>query len=268
NFLEPHMPFYGPLDDLHDPEEITLPKNYDDPLEEDEPLAYRLKRAQYRKNGFEGHDLTTEAGWRRLIANYWGLCSQVDLSVGEILNTLENEGLADNTVVVYTSDHGDMMGAHQLLAKTVMYEESTRVPWLMRIPSQGSKQQIVHNPVSHVDMAPTLLDLLGKPMDEALPGHSLTGLMKEGKAVEDHVFIEWNPAGTNDRANDKNEEQKALLSFTRTVVSPDGWKLCLNTQDKHQLFNLNEDPGETKNLFHTGQHKERIAAFTKQIHRW
>ncbi len=275
NFLEPHMPFYGPLDDLHSPGETRLPDNYDDPLEENEPLAYRLKRAHFRENGFEGHDLKTESGWRRLIANYWGLCSQVDLSVGEILRTLEREGLAENTIVVYTSDHGDMMGAHQMLAKTVMYEESVRVPWLMRIPQTGFTHQVIHHPVSNIDMVPTLLDLFGKERDERLAGHSLTGVLKGEDPLQDHVFIEWNPAGN--RASryapalhsvSKDEASRALASHTRTVVTPDGWKLCLNTKDKNQLFNLAEDPGETTNLYDSGRHKDRIAALTKRIRQW
>ena len=163
NFLEPHMPFYGPLDDVHDPNEVTLPKNYSDPLEENEPLRYRLLRERYRQQGYGGHDLKTEAGWRRLTANYWGLVTQVDRSVGAILETLETLGLADNTIVVYTSDHGDMMGSHNLLAKTVMYEESVRVPWLIRYPKKMRSQRIYKHPVSHIDMVPTLLDLMGKP---------------------------------------------------------------------------------------------------------
>ncbi len=132
------MPFFGPLDDLHDPSEVTLPKNYSDPLEENEPLRYRLLRERYRQQGYDGHDLKTEAGWRRLTANYWGLVTQVDRSVGAILETLETLGLANNTIVVYTSDHGDMMGSHNLLAKTVMYEESVRVPWLIRYPKEDA----------------------------------------------------------------------------------------------------------------------------------
>ncbi len=275
NFLEPHMPFYGPFDDLHNPAEVRLPRNYEDPLEENEPLAYRLKRAHYREKGFEGHDLKTESGWRRLVANYWGLCSQVDLSVGEILRTLEREGLADNTIVVYTSDHGDMMGAHQLLAKTVMYEESIRVPWLMRIPQTGFTHQVIHRPVSHIDLVPTLLDLLGKTSETPLPGQSLMPVLKENKPQQDHVFLEWNPAEnlvaryvSAMPSIGKEEAEKALSSYTRSVVSPDGWKLCLNTHDKNQLFNLNDDPGETTNLYYTGGHKDRIADLEKRIQQW
>ncbi|MHC4752609.1 MAG: sulfatase-like hydrolase/transferase [Planctomycetota bacterium] len=119
NFLEPHMPFFGPLDDEHDPEQVDLPANFRDPLEDNEPLRYRIKREYYRKR--YGED---EKTFRELIARYWGLVTQVDRSVGAILQTLENLGLADKTIVVYTSDHGDMMGSHNLVTKGVMYEEA------------------------------------------------------------------------------------------------------------------------------------------------
>src|SRR5690606_6166913 len=111
NFLEPHMPFWGPLNEMYDPAEVYLPASFDDPLEENEPLNYRLKRENVlKKYG------STEADFRSLISRYWGLASQVDMSVGVILNKLKELGLDKNTIVIYTSDHGDMMGAHRLVA--------------------------------------------------------------------------------------------------------------------------------------------------------
>jgi len=275
NFLEPHMPFFGPLNNEHDPREVTLPENFDDPLEEDEPLRYRRLRERYRQLGYDGHDLKTEAGWRRLIANYWGLVTQVDLSVGAILKKLEELDLAENTIVVYTSDHGDMMGSHSLLAKTVMYEEAVKVPWLMRIPQLGRKQRILQGRFSHIDLVPTLLDLMGKAKPDALPGQSLAPLMKGGKVGEDHVYIEWNHAPRK-----LNQKEKASLDdlrkmpvdvsddFVRTVISPDDWKVCLSDRDKCQLFNLRKDPGETTNLFYSGRHREIIGRLAKRIQTW
>ena len=274
NFLEPHMPFYGPLDDEHDPEEVRLPSNFNDPLEDDEPLRYRLLRERYRNEGFEGRDLKTEKGWRRLIANYWGLVTQVDLSVGAILRTLEELDLADRTIVVYTSDHGDMMGSHNLLAKTVMYEEAAKVPWLMRIPQLRFQQKVIENPVSHIDMTPTLLDLMGKRAGDSLPGQSLVPLIKGRTVEEDHVYIEWNPAvqrGKTPRSIptiSAEEVERVHRAHTRTVISPGGWKLCLSDQDHSQLFNLNEDPAETRNLFYTDAHKDIVTSLTKKIHAW
>jgi choline-sulfatase len=247
NFLEPHMPFTGPLDDMYDPNEIDLPPNFNDPLEENEPEKCKKKQRDCaRKYG------TTEEDFRRLIARYWGLNSQVDLSVGAILDTLEQLGLADDTIVVYTSDHGDMMGSHHLVEKGLMYEESARIPWLMRVPAMGRERRVIEQPVSQIDLVPTLLELMGHGEAVAnLPGQSLVPLIEGGKVAEDHVFIEWN-----------------TTPKVRTVVSPDGWKLCLSKEDKCQLFDLSKDPYETTNLYDSGEHEDVIARLMEKIRAW
>lgn len=250
SFLEPHMPFFGPLDQEHDPDAVDLPLNFDDPLEEDEPKRCRDARRKYLRKGFGGHPLKTEADWRQLIARYWGLVTQVDRSVGAILDTLQRLGLAGNTIVVYTSDHGDMMGSHRLLTKGVMYEEAVRVPWLMRVPQWGRRQQVIGRPVSHIDLVPTLLELMGRPKPDRLPGQSLVPLIQGGSVAEDHVFIQW-------------PDPK-----TRTVVSPDGWKLCLRDTDRCQLYHLADDPGERTNLFYTGGYGAVIDRLTRRLRAW
>ncbi len=133
NFLEPHMPFTGPYDGLYDPAEVPLPPNFN-AAHPDEPIRCRLMREHYRLKGISGFDLSVESGWRRLIANYWGLVTLVDEAVGSILGTLSECALDDRTIVVFTSDHGDMMGSHRLVAKTVMFEEAVKVPLIMRVP--------------------------------------------------------------------------------------------------------------------------------------
>ena len=122
-------------------------------------------------------------------------------------------------------------------------------------------------------MVPTLLDLMGKPMEDRFTGHSLVPLMKGGVAQETDVFIEWNPSKEEIPTEaipgvDMNRAKRALESHTRTVVSPSGWKLCLNDQDSDQLFNLNLDPGETRNLYYTGMHNGRIEKLSRRIRRW
>jgi arylsulfatase len=274
NFLEPHMPFFGPLNDEHDPNEVDLPKNYNDPLEDNEPLAYRLERDYLRENGREGFPLKTEKDWRRLIANYWGLVTQVDLSVGAILKCLTDLGLDDNTIVVYTSDHGDMMGSHRLVGKGVMYEEAVKVPWLMRIPQFGQRQNLIQGRVSHIDLVPTLLDVMNFKPVQTLPGQSLLPLIHGKHVREDHAFIQWNPSKSQNKnySDEKVKPTDEMPSkkniFFRTVISPDAWKLNLSDYDKCQLFNLNRDPYETTNLFYSGQHQDIIKSLTAKIHKW
>jgi arylsulfatase A-like enzyme len=268
NFLEPHMPFFGPLDGEYDPQQVDLPANFADPLEDNEPLRYRIIREACRATYGQ-----SESDIRKLIARYWGLVTQVDLSVGAILRTLDDLGLAENTIVVYTSDHGDMMGAHHMVEKSVMYQEAVRIPWLVRVPSM--KGRFIEQPVSQIAMVPTVLELLGSKHKADLPGRSLVPLIKGGRAAQDHVFIQWNPnsgalklkkGGTN--LASKDERKRVEDEHSRAVISPDGWKLCLSDVDKSQLFNLRDDPGETTNLFDSGRHGEVITRLTAKIHQW
>ena len=126
-FLEPHRPYDGPLNDLHSAEEAPIPANYPGTPVEKEPRYYESLR---RVNREKAYNLGDRSVVQRLNRNYAGLCSQVDHALSRILWSLEASGQADNTIIVLTSDHGDLMGSHSLLAKMAMYEESVRVPFL------------------------------------------------------------------------------------------------------------------------------------------
>jgi len=283
NFLEPHMPFFGPRDDQYDPEAIPLPANFGYPPMEDQPLKARLfKQAQYDV-GNHGLPLKTESDWRRVIANYWGLCSLVDTYVGMILNTLDECGLRDNTIVVFTSDHGDMMGSHRLLAKCVQFEEAIRVPMLMRLPGQRSSHR-VKGPVSQIDIVPTLLDLLGQPIPSHLQGKSLRPWLKaSGDTVHNEdVFVEWNGPNTGFgdtiatvrmppsiwAAYPAEQVQKAVTDPVRTVLTPTGWKLNLSPLGEHELYNLVSDPLEIHNLASKPEYRPTMRDLAARIRRW
>lgn len=250
NFLEPHMPFNGPLNDLHSEVEAPVPENYPGFPIEKEPEYYKAKRQDFLENGFEGQELKTRAGFQRLNRNYAGLCAQVDLAVGRILKSLEESGQSGNTIIVFTTDHGEMMGAHTLLAKSVFYEEAIHVPMLLHVPFRQTVQQHVAQPVSHIDVVPTLLHLMGKPTPESLPGASLVPLIEGKQSREDHVFIEWHrPNG-------------------RTVISPDGWKMSLYDGDNCLLFNRGKDPLELTNLYYRPESKPVIARLRARLDKW
>ena len=249
NFLEPHMPFYGPLNDLHKPEEVDLPINFNDPIEDNEPRQCRDRVKKYVTGRYSNDlDLTKEYDWRRLIARYWGLVSQVDRSVGAILSTLEELGLAEDTIVVYTSDHGDMMGSHRLVEKSLMYQEAMRVPLMVRAPRFGLDSRVLEGHFSHIDLVPTVLDLMGAEPRTDLPGKSLLPTMRGEKPAPQPVFIEWNSASREPGAKVSSDPS------ARAVITPDGWKLCLYDTGEAQLFNLAADPGETTNLFGRPEH--------------
>jgi len=262
NFLEPHMPFFGPRDDQHDPEALPLPANFDAHPGPDQPLKLRLFREQYRHRGAGTGPLGPETNWRRLIANYWGLCSLVDTHFGKIVDTLSECGLDDNTIVVYTSDHGDMMGSHGLVGKCTQYEEASRVPLMLRAPWLDRPCRRISSPVSHIDLVPTLLELMGQLSPSHLQGQSwVADLQEQGGFPGRDVLVEWN--GPNSGAHLKDDdgemyhymarlasEQEANAAFAdpvRTIVSASGWKFNCNPRRQHELYNLREDPAETTN---------------------
>lgn len=252
NFLEPHMPFFGPYNDMHSESEAPVPANYPGDQLRNEPEKYRKSRAKYREDGFDGHDLKTRAGWQRLNRNYAGLCAHVDQALGRILWALEASGQAENTVVVFTSDHGEMMGAHSLIGKGVMFEEAMRVPWLIRAPFLRMKPRVSPGAYSHIDMVPTLLEMLGhKEKAEGLPGRSLVPLLASAGRPQAPVVSEWNPSGNEASA--------------RTLITQDGWKLVLHDDDHCLLFDRHNDPLEAKNLYGESPALARQKAMRTQL---
>jgi len=277
NFLEPHMPFFGPRDNQYNPEQMPLPPNFDCEPDDSQPLKTRAYAQSYREYGLSGLSLKTKEDWQRMIANYWGLCSLVDTHVGTILNTLEECGLDENTIVVFTSDHGDMMGSHRLLAKSVMFEESVRVPLMIRLPGQKQGKRI-NGPISQIDIVPTLLDLLNQPIPKQLQGESLCKLLEsENAGSKRNIFIEWNGpnSGISGRIPSELEEgvscdelEKAISDPVRTVITPDGWKLNYSPRGEHELYNLFKDPKEAVNVFKLKENKPIIDKLVNLIIQW
>ncbi len=281
NFLEPHMPFFGPRDGQYDPAEITLPGNFDARIADDQPLKARLFARHYLEKGHSGLPLRTEADWRRMIANYWGLCSLVDTHVGAILATLDDCGLTDDTIIVYTSDHGDMMGSHRLIAKCVMFEEAVRVPLLVKVPGQSASRRVA-GPVSQIDLVPTLLDLMGAGAPDALEGASLRPELEGRRDGSDEVVIEWNgdnnglpgldDGGRNypDHLAETAPAGDAIAAITdpvRSIVTAD-WKLNFSPLGESELYDLAADPGETTNRVRDPACAPVIADLTARLRRW
>jgi arylsulfatase A-like enzyme len=282
-FLEPHFPYYGPRDDQHPLDDIPLPKNFSAIPNEDNhnPLRQRLYHRGYYEDGWDGYDLKTEADWRRVIANYWGLCSQVDTYVGQILKSLAAHGLDENTMVAYTSDHGDQMGEHRILHKGVMFEESARIPLLLRLPGQDEERHITP-PVSQIDLVPTLLDLMNQPIPAGLHGRSMRPLIENQLQTWDDVVVYWSGrdakyVGVTDESTipeymleiaPRDEIWAAFNEPIRTIVTSEGWKFCYRPRGESELYDLNQDPGEMVNLAMKPGSKSRIEEMIARIKMW
>ena len=278
-FVEPHSPYNGPLNDEHPLNQVDLDVSATLPESEDIPLRYRLMREWQQAEAILDRDRLpyqlffgiTPEEYRSIKQRYLGLVALVDQSIGAILGCLERFALTDHTIVVHTSDHGDSLGAHHLFGKETMFEQAARVPLLIRLPDQ-TRGKMISRPVSHIDFVPTLLDLLGQPRHSQCAGKSLLPLIREDTTAPENVFIEWAPNRTKIKKGTslarRRMMKRAVEESTRTVVSPDGWKLCLRDKDLNELYNLKDDPGETRNLYADRQYAAVIARLAGEIHRW
>src|ERR1044071_3277278 len=278
-FVEPHSPYNGPLNDANRPDEVELDTTATVPETESIPLRYRLMREWEQAEALLDRERLpmqlffgiTPYEYCSIKHRYLGLVTLVDQSIGAILGCLERCGLTEHTIVVHTSDHGDSLGAHHLFGKETMFEEAARVPWLIRLPGQAQRKLISH-PVSHIDFVPTLLDLLGQSHHPQCAGTSLLPLINDATALRNNVFLEWAPNRTKVKKGSKLARRRmikrAVEESTRTVVTPDGWKLCLRDKDSNELYNLQEDPFETRNLYSDTQYASVVSLLAGEISQW
>ncbi len=196
-----------------------------------------------------------------MISNYYGLVREIDDWVGKILEKLDELGLADNTLVIFTSDHGEMLGAHGLREKNVFYEESSHIPLLLRCPGEIEPGTEVNAYVSHLDLFATILDYLNAG-DHQSDGRSLRGLL-EGTEKEhgEYVVSEWNYRGD--------------ISPNYMVVKGD-WKLMIpyskTSEVVNAMYDLSNDPHEMNNLLGSnperGLYEDRAEELRKCLLEW
>jgi len=172
-----------------------------------------------------------------MISNYYGLIAEIDHWVGTLLDKLDELNLTEKTLVIFTSDHGEMLGAHGMREKSVFYEESSHIPLLMRFPGEIEAGTTVDGYISLIDLFPTILDYLNIPEHDS-DGVSLRGLI-EGTDNEHgrYVVTEWDFRGPTE---------------PNYMVLKDGWKLMIpytkSSTVLNALYDLNTDPHEMNNL--------------------
>ncbi|WP_435146100.1 sulfatase family protein [Halobaculum sp. P14] len=232
SFNLPHPPYFEDeaFSEYYDRDDISLPANHDDDLST-KPEFHR-ERADS-----EECDLT-EAEFREIAYQYRTMVSHVDALIGELLDTLRAEGLYEDTVIVFTADHGDMQAAHGLNKKGVVaYDEILRVPLIVRHPGLESQRDVIPDLVSTAAVPGTIVEAAGKPVAEEFTGGSLLPAMRrETPPEEDRVFFEHNVAYWGHHPY-------------RGVRTP-RWKLVEYLKDDDgELYDLDADPGETTNLY-------------------
>jgi len=236
SFVNPHPPFIAPQEcfDLYRVEDMPLPVDWE---EDDWPRHPALDRMR-RYFGWE-EPFSAEA-IRQATATYYAQCTYLDQKIGQVLASLERNGLAENTRIIYTSDHGAMMGARGLWGKFTLYDESCAVPMVVAGPDVPAGK-VVQTPVSLVDCFPTILEAVGAeshPDDAGLPGESLWQIAA-GPERERVVFSEYHAAGSLHGA---------------FMVCDGHTKLVHYHHELSHLFDLENDPQERVNLADSPAH--------------
>jgi len=190
-YFRPHPPFAAPAPyhDLYAPEDVPAPRRASSPEEEARQhplLAHYLKEID-RKDFFQGArgraaDLS-EREIRQLRASYFGLMSEIDDCLGRVFALLEETGQWDDTLIVFTCDHGEQLGDHHLLGKIAYFDESYRIPLIVRDPTpeaDGSRGRIVDEFTETIDTMPTILEWLGGEIPRSCDGSSVLRFVRGG----------------------------------------------------------------------------------------
>jgi arylsulfatase len=276
--IEPHPPFAGPFDDMYDSATLPVDETFmQSPVES--TLFNRTRAELFGDCVRDGISTATEAGMRQLRANYFGNVKLVDDMLGTILDAIDDAGVAGETIVVFTSEHGDMIGTHGMIEMRTPYEEAAQVPLFVRVPWLADGETRVPGNFSQIDFIPTLLDLLGQSIPDHLQGESRVGVL-EGRddLLSNDVVVQHNGVGDRDLAGEcdswaMSDEKLRELNFLntmpwRSVITSDRWKLNLCAVDQGELYDLNSDPGEMHNLFDKPEHRDRVRRMAARLHLW
>lgn len=190
-----------------------------------------------------------------MISDYYALVKEIDDWVGKILNKLDELGLAENTLVIFTSDHGEMLGAHGMREKNIFLEESAHVPLMIRFPERIKPETVVEGYISNIDLYATILDYTG-----------VTGPVSDGKSLRGLID------GTH-QTNGKYVVTEWLYNEDKMpgyMILKEGWKMFIPYTSTSTvidaLYNLNDDPYEMNNLLGSNPDKKKYAQKVNELH--
>ena len=245
-FMHPHFPLIAPPEfySLYDPDALELPATWNEPLESQHPVI------QHHRWAWRNDIPPPEATVRCALASYYALVSSLDAQIGRILEAIDTSLLRENTIVIYTSDHGEMAGHHGIWQKQCFYEPAVKVPLMLRMPS-GETGRVAQN-VSLVDVLPTLLEIADLETPSDLPGDSLLGIAQ----------------------HEANERTRAVLSEYHHMgmlnagfmLKRGDYKLCHYVGSEPQLFNVAVDPLENDDLAPKPEYTVRRSEVEAALH--
>jgi len=245
SFVCPHFPLIAPPEfyDMYPENEVPWPLLYEEHQRSKHPYYEAMRKCMNYDDYFD------EEKVRKATSAYFGLCSFLDHNVGLVLDALQKSQFADNTNIIYTSDHGDALGMRGMWGKSTMFEESAGVPMILKGPNLPKSKKI-KTPVSLVDIFPTVVDSLNlspNSRDIDLPGKSLLKIAQETDDYERVVLSEYHAAASPVGAFMLRKGKYKYVYFAEGYDP--------------QLFNLEEDPYEQNDLFSNENFKDILNSF-------
>lgn len=279
-YYRPHPPFQAPapFHEMYDPSMSPKPVRAEDATVEaaQHPvLAFYLEhttRRSFFENGKGLARYMDEAEVARMRATYYGLISEVDAHVGRVIEHLKETGQWDDTLVVFTCDHGEQLGDHHLLGKVAYFDQSYHIPLIIRDPdarADGTRGTIVDRFTESVDVMPTILEWIGAECPRACDGASLIPFLREGTPAgwRTHVHYEF------DYRNifySKPEEWLgvAMDEASLAVSQNESGKYVHFTALPPLYFDLTEDPDQFVNRAEDPAHRDRVLAHAQEMLSW
>lgn len=242
--------------------DIPLPRTYEDRLDPEALRNAEMALADmpdFRERGVDPSlpaDVRKRMNLEHLVKNYYRVLLSVDENVGRVLDELDAQGLTEDTIVVYTSDNGFFLGEHGLFDKRLMYEESIRVPLLIRYPFRIAPHADETHMVLNVDVAPALLELAGVPVPGWMHGRSFVPLLEQQD-------VQWRDAFMYEYYEYPAEHCVRKNRGVRT----DRWKLIhyWEQPEEWELFDLANDPGETTNVVDRPEHAQIVDQLRRRL---
>ena len=245
SFHDPHPPYLvpEPWASMYDPDDMIpgslVPGEHDNLpphfalTQQEAPDFSPWAETEFGNHGFQSH-LVDEAQLRKDMAIYYGMVSFMDHQIGKILDSLDRLGIADNTIVVFTTDHGHFLGQHGLFYKGAFhYEDLIKLPFIVRAPGDVPVGATSSALQSLVDLAPTFLEVVGADIPGGMQGMSQWATWQGGEPAREWAIVE-------------NRHQPTWLSL-RTLVT-DRYKITVyRGSDDGELFDLQDDPDEVRN---------------------
>ncbi|MBI4977748.1 MAG: sulfatase-like hydrolase/transferase [Spirochaetes bacterium] len=250
DFMHPHLPNFPaePFASMYRPDNIPPWGSFNDTFT-GKPY---IQRQQLSNWGIENW---TWKEWSQIVSQYYGVISQYDDALGRVFSFLTSQGLMKDTMIIYTTDHGDMTGSHRMMDKHyVMYQDITHVPMVIRhdgVIAPGSTNGDLIN--HYLDLGPTILDLLGLPIPSSYQGISMLPQLSEKRNDRTRTHI----------TSSYNGQQFGL--YAERMITDGRKKLVWNLTDVDEYYDLDTDPWEIYNLIADVSRKDEIQRMRTQL---